>query len=207
MYDEGKVKRSNGDGSFRHVGKKSGMASSHMKFQVTILNKIFQGVRDYAPALSAQECSRDFAWFDEQAVPKVRLRKCAKSARFSSDPLMALENGNKQTPNLESETCGCNSKGNSFISLIAGVFHLSAVIYGSSETGKLNCVFKAGEHIKRWVKKALGSIILVGLTFSARPPSFGLFTSWAWQLNLARFNYNGRSETGKASHCQWYFES
>ena len=125
---------SDGDEALLQLGQKSGMASSRGKFQVTILNKIFQGGRDYAPALSAQWCSRLFAWFDEQAVPKVRLRKCAKSARFSSDPLMASEYSNNQTPNLESEICGFNSKVSSFISLFVGIIYLATVFCASSET-------------------------------------------------------------------------
>ena len=51
-YDGGTMKRSDDDVSYRQVGKKSGMASSRMKFQVTILNKILHGGRDYAPALT-----------------------------------------------------------------------------------------------------------------------------------------------------------
>ena len=197
------MKRSDGEVSYHQVGKKSGMASSRVKFQVTILNKIFQGGRDYAPALSAQWSSLVFAWFDEQAVPKVRLRQCGKSARFSSHPSMEMGNGQDEFPNQESATCGYNSIGECFISLVLGIIYLSAVIYGGSETGKSRlqpCTMS-------WGKKALGSIILLSLTFSARPPSLGLFTSLMRQLNLASFNYNGRSETGEASHSQWYIES
>ena len=127
---------SEGDEAFLQVGQKSGMASSRGKFQVTVLNKIFQGGRDYAPALSAQWCSRLFAWFDEQAVPKVRLRQCGKCARFLSDPSMEMGNGQDEIPNQESATCGYNSIGECFISLVLGIIYLSAVIYGCSETGK-----------------------------------------------------------------------
>ena len=115
---------SDGDEALLQLGQKSGMASSRGKFQVTILNKIFQGGRDYAPALSAQWCSRLFAWFDEQAVPKVRLRQCGKCARFLSDPSRGMESGQDKFPIQESATCGYNSVMECFISLVVGIIYL-----------------------------------------------------------------------------------